>query len=100
VEQKLELDALRAAADELHRRLAATHRQLSDETARRLAAEDEGARLRAGAGRAEELAAQVAAERWVEVGWMGGWGWVGVGALWLYIAGEMCDQPNTNCQRC
>jgi len=63
VEHKLELDAIRAAADKMQRQLDETHRQLQAETGRRFAVEEEAGRLRVEAGRAVELAAQISAER-------------------------------------
>jgi hypothetical protein len=67
VEHKLELDALRAAADKMQARLDETHAQLASEVARRLSAEEAASRAALEAGRVRELAAQIAAERWVPV---------------------------------
>lgn len=63
VEHKLELDAIRAAAEKMQRQLDDTHRQLQGEVTRRMALQDESARAKVEAGRAKELAVQIAAER-------------------------------------
>ncbi|KIY94125.1 hypothetical protein MNEG_13838 [Monoraphidium neglectum] len=63
VEHKLELDGIRAAAEKMQRQLDDTHKQLAAEVAKRFTLEEAGARARLEAGRAGELAAQLAAER-------------------------------------
>jgi hypothetical protein len=64
MEHKLELDAVKAAAERCQGQLDETHKALQAEAARRFALEDGAARWKAEAGRVKDLAAQLTAERW------------------------------------
>ena len=63
MEHKVELDAIKAAADKMQGQLGETHKALQAEAAKRFALEDTAARWRAEAGRIKDLSAQVTAER-------------------------------------
>lgn len=62
-EHKLELDAIKAAAEKMQAALRETHRALHAEAGRRAALEEEAAVARLEASRTKELAAVVATER-------------------------------------